>query len=400
MGSTNEELIAEFGDALDEWAGAVREACRAAGVQHQQLAGRMTELTRRGTVTPSRVSKWLSGRRIVTSGGAGLPGRGVSRDIVRALGLEGARAQRLMRLGERIDLVQAQLERRFPGGWRVAAQAHLLGQSTAAATGRGVNGAEAALPETALPDAALADAALPDAALADAALPDAALADAALPEGSRPERHGPSWRGQPVWAKALGGAAAVAATATVLATAALLLPADEQGGPAAGSRSGTERASSNAAAVGGPPARPEATKILDLEKGTLGEDSRCSSPFPGPEAITWRVCTRVGPERISFALKITNGGGTASAVRIRLEYARLSAFHPCPQQPGTRSLDVPAGGAVITDPEECTVPRDKTPFAYQAVGWVVAQESNGGSYELSPTAHVYPDRVIWKPDLV
>lgn len=30
MGSTNEELIAEFGDALDEWAGAVREACRAA----------------------------------------------------------------------------------------------------------------------------------------------------------------------------------------------------------------------------------------------------------------------------------------------------------------------------------------------------------------------------------
>lgn len=123
-------------------------------------------------------------------------------------------------------------------------------------------------------------------------------------------------------------------------------------------------------------------------------------PFPGPEAITWRVCTRVGPERISFALKITNGGGTASAVRIRLEYARLSAFHPCPQQPGTRPLDVPAGGTVITDPEECTVPRDKTPFAYQAVGWVVAQESNGGSYELSPTAHVYPDRVIWKPDLV
>ncbi|MFB6808839.1 hypothetical protein [Streptomyces sp. NPDC056387] len=147
-------------------------------------------------------------------------------------------------------------------------------------------------------------------------------------------------------------------------------------------------------------ARAEATKTLGLEKGTLGEDSRCSSQFQGPEVITWRVCARVEAERVSFALKVTNGGRAASTVRIRLEYAQLSSFHPCPQQPDTRSLEVPAGQTVITDPRQCAVPREKVPFAYQAVGWVVAQESNGGSYELSPTAHVYPDRIIWKPDLV
>ncbi|MFD5510678.1 hypothetical protein ACFWIB_23310 [Streptomyces sp. NPDC127051] len=375
MGSTNEELIDEFGDALDEWAREVREACRVSAVQHQELASRMTKLPKRGTVTPSRVSKWLSGRRIVISGGAGLPGRGVSRDIVRALGLEGARAQRLMRLGERIDLVQAELERRYPSGWRVAAQAHLLGRAETLITS-----------EEPLPSAP--------------SLSRIAATGGTSPDGPQPERRRPSWRSRPTSAKALAGALAVTATATAIATAALLLPADEEAGSGAGSGSGPGHPSANSAAPGGPAARADATRTLDLEKGTLGDDSRCSSPFQGPEVITWRVCARVEAERISFALKITNEGRAPSTVRIRLEYAQLSAFHPCPQQPDSRSLDIPAGETVITDPEHCAVPREKVPFAYQAVGWVVAQESNGGSYELSPTAHVYPDRIIWKPELV
>jgi hypothetical protein len=121
---TDEELFNGFGEALDEWAREVKDACRASAVQQKQLAIRLTELPRRRTVDQSRVSKWLSGRRIVTTGGAALPGKGLSQDIVRALGLQGPRARRIMQLGERIDLVQAQLERRYPSGWRVAAQAH------------------------------------------------------------------------------------------------------------------------------------------------------------------------------------------------------------------------------------------------------------------------------------
>ncbi|MEU9156043.1 hypothetical protein AB0D59_37200 [Streptomyces sp. NPDC048417] len=137
-----------------------------------------------------------------------------------------------------------------------------------------------------------------------------------------------------------------------------------------------------------------------LEKGGLGEDSRCSTSFKGPEAVTWRVCALVEAERVSFALKLTNRSRAESIVVIRLEYARASAFHPCPKAPSPRSLSVPAGKTVITDTGQCALPREKTPAAYQGVGWVFAVNTNTASYELSPTANVYPDRVIWKPDLV
>ncbi len=151
-------------------------------------------------------------------------------------------------------------------------------------------------------------------------------------------------------------------------------------------------------AQGGPETVP--SESPGLEKGTLGEDSRCSVPFLGPGAVAWRVCARVEAERVSFALKITNHGSTATTVKIRLEYAQASKFHPCPKAPSTHLLDVAARETVITDSGQCTVPREGTPVAYQGVGWVIAGDANAGSYELAPTAHVYPDHVIWQPDLV
>ncbi|MER8002021.1 hypothetical protein [Streptomyces sp. NPDC095613] len=137
-----------------------------------------------------------------------------------------------------------------------------------------------------------------------------------------------------------------------------------------------------------------------LEKGSIGVDSRCSEPFQGPEAVVWRVCARVEEERVSFALKVTNQGRAGTMVKIRLEYARSSRFHPCPKAPRAHLLDVPAGETVVTEPGLCALPRQDAYVAYQGVGWVVAEHANAGSYELSPTAHVRPDRVIWKPDLV
>ncbi|MFD5511669.1 hypothetical protein ACFWIB_28425 [Streptomyces sp. NPDC127051] len=146
------------------------------------------------------------------------------------------------------------------------------------------------------------------------------------------------------------------------------------------------------------PASPQA----GIEKGTLGEDSRCSAPFQGPAAVTWRVCTRVEADKISFAIKLTNQGATRSTVKVRLEYARASEpFHSCPGAPGTQSIDVPAGKTVLTDADQCATPRLPTPYAYQGVGWVVAPEATDSSYQLSPSAHVYPGRpVIWKPEVI
>ncbi|MGW4759954.1 hypothetical protein [Streptomyces chartreusis] len=147
-------------------------------------------------------------------------------------------------------------------------------------------------------------------------------------------------------------------------------------------------------------AETTASEAPGLEKGTLGEDSRCSAPFPGPKAVVWRVCARVEKGRVSFALKITNRGPAAATVKARLEYVQATKFNACPKAPSAHPLDVPAGETVVTDPEECAVSREEVPFAYQGVGWVLAQGANAGSYKLSPTANVYPDRVTWQPDLV
>lgn len=193
---------------------------------------------------------------------------------------------------------------------------------------------------------------------------------------------------------------AVAVTVVIVATA--VLGADGGKETGGGSEGASHRASASvsagSSAQGGPGAVPSESPVL--EKGTLGEDSRCSVPFAGPGAVAWRVCARVEAERVSFALKVTNHGSKAATVKIRLEYVKVNEFHPCPKVPSTHPLDLDAGETVITDLRQCTVPREEAPFAHQGVGWVLAEDADAGSYKLSPTANVYPDGVTWQPDLV
>ncbi|AZQ72930.1 hypothetical protein EKH77_18475 [Streptomyces luteoverticillatus] len=208
---------------------------------------------------------------------------------------------------------------------------------------------------------------------------------AAAPEApgespSSPER--PSRRRRLPTTTALLSGGVVTATIAVVATA--LAPSERDS-----SRSPAETA-----------ARVATSERPDLERGTLGEDSRCSAPFPGPDAVTWRVCARVEPARITFALKLTNRGSADTRVRTRLQYVRATVFHPCTGAPDTRTLLIPAGKSLLTDPSECGAARAETPFAYQGVGWVLPEHATSGTYKLSPTAHVYPDRTIWQPDLV
>ncbi|MFJ3213527.1 hypothetical protein [Streptomyces flaveolus] len=419
MESTDEELFNEFGEALDEWAREVKQACRASAVQQKQLANRLTEPTKGRKVDQSRVSKWLSGRKIVTTGGAALPGKGLSQDIIRALGLQGAPAQRVMRLGERIDLVQAQLERRYPSGWRVAAQAHFRDSSAVVSSPAGAEAESSSGATSLAPPPAVSghrqdtpDAPQTPAAHATAAAPPSAAAvdeeTAALPPlitgSASPEarRHGwlrRPWHDQPGWVKAMGSAAIL--VAAVLVTAAVVgADGDEKaGGQSQGAAPQTSApAGESSSAQGGPGA--VASEFPGVEKGTLGEDSRCSVPFAGPGAVTWRVCARVETERVSFALKITNHGSKAATVKARLEYAHHNEFYPCPKAPSAHPVDVAAGQTVITDSGQCAVAREETYVAYQGVGWVVAEDANAGSYKLSPTAHIHPDRVIWQPDLM
>ena len=167
-----------------------------------------------------------------------------------------------------------------------------------------------------------------------------------------------------------------------------------------GERPQDPRASGSSSVPATPITRMSSAAPAGLEKGTLGGDSRCSAPYDGPDEVLWRVCARVDADRILFALKIENRGEAPSKVKARLEYVRADSWNPCPGMRETDVLTVAPGQTVVTDPERCTAARQATPFAYQGVGWVFdADATEGSRYRLSPIAHVYPERVIWQPDL-
>jgi hypothetical protein len=331
-----EKLAEDFAHALDAWSQEVRAA----------LGGRPQKVLVHGLgVNQGNVSRWLDGHRQIWKGGAALPGTGLTHGVVEVLRMEGNAAARLMGLAGQVDHLQRQLTA-HGRDWRKRAGDHL--QSLTDTPPDPGPGHLRPVAEDAVVRARWWDRVPKAARIASAAL-------AMLAAGGLGAAVG--------WNGGTSGRPAVAA--------------------------GGRTMDGNAVAAPGTP-----------ETGTLGEDSRCSVPFQGPEAVTWRVCARVEAERVSFALKAVNQGRTAITVKIRLEYAQAREFHPCPKAPRVLSLSIAAGKTVVTDPGRCAVPRTKAPAAYQGVGWLLAADANAGSYELSPTAHVYPDRVVWKPDLV
>ncbi|MBL1093453.1 MULTISPECIES: hypothetical protein [Streptomyces] len=389
-----EKLAEDFADALDAWSQEVKVA----------LSGRPQKVLVNGLgVNQGNVSRWLGGREQIWKGGAALPGAGLTQGVVKILQMQEGRSTSLMQLASQVDYLQKQLTV-HGRDWRKRAGDHLQSltgtppgtvtfpQAPIAAT---EDGSEPASLSPTGGDLAVGPGLDPGTSVS----PVKSSADSGEPDSLG--RPGPDDR-QPVtqdspgrahWRDRIPKKAKI--TSAILATLAVggvlgaaIWNGDTSDGPV--SSAGEEGAG----------AEEGATAPGALEKGVLGEDSRCSAPFHGPEAVTWSVCARVEAERVSFALKLTNQGRAASTVKVRLEYVQATKFHPCPKATSAHSLSIPAGKTVITDPGQCTVPREEAPAAYQGAGWVFAENANAGSYELSPTANVYLDRVIWKPDLV
>ncbi|WP_216827150.1 hypothetical protein [Streptomyces globosus] len=335
------ELAGAFGGALDDWSAAVKDALAAEGRYQNWLARRL------GTPAP-KVSLWLRGREQVWLSGAGLPGAATTRAIVRELGLEGPPADRLAALAARIDDLQRQLEALHPRDWRKRAVEHLRGTA-----------------------------------------PDPAAPDAPPAPPSASTRPAPPRRRRRTASRLAAAAATGVAAAALVAYLASARTTPDTAMPATAPQPATTP-------------RAAALEQPGLEKNTLGADSRCGEPVPGPESVVWRVCARVDADRVAFAVKLTNQADRAATarVRVKVQYARQKAFHACPEAPNPQPVDVPPGRTVITDPARCSIPREPVPYAYQGVGWVVPPNADAGSYELSPTAHVHPDRTIWKPDLL
>ncbi|MER7581845.1 hypothetical protein [Kitasatospora sp. NPDC097691] len=211
---------------------------------------------------------------------------------------------------------------------------------------------------------------------------------------------------------------AAASTATAVSPSASASTRALAGGPSeagtpsvAGTPTVTGTPAAGTPVAAGPPADPASQPPLSrpappterpgVEKGSLGEDSRCSAPYPGPAVVTWRVCVRVEADRVSIALKVTNRASVPTRAKVRLEFARAGKVYPCPGAPGAHVIDLDAGTTVITPPADCATVREATPLAYQGLGRVVAADATDAAYNVSPTASVYPDRpTIWRPDLI
>jgi len=171
----------------------------------------------------------------------------------------------------------------------------------------------------------------------------------------------------------------------------------------AGSATGKEPAtdSPTVAPVGSGRAEPIASESPGTTKGMLGKDSRCSSPQSGLGAVSWRVCTRVRQDRISFAVRITNLGKSDARVSVYLRYVRAREEQQCSGFNGPVTLKIGSGKVQTTQQSDCSVPLPDTNFAYQAFGLVVAPGVREGTYVPAPTAHVSPgDATKWVPDLL
>ncbi|MEV0695469.1 hypothetical protein [Streptomyces sp. NPDC050388] len=346
------KLTEAFADALDEWSRKVTEILEQKNLPQKSLVARLAPLR---SVDASQVSRWLSGHEQLWKGRAALPGAGLTRDIIQALQLSGHDADLLTQRATRVDQLQKQLMEHK--GWRKKACEHLQSAANAADRTDSTEGAKPAFSN----------------------------------------RRFKPWEEQPTWARAaLAGVLLAAVTAAFV----IMRPGGVQDTANGSDSTSSMPSDSMSSAAPGGPTQAVPTEAPGLEKGTLGEDSRCSESIAGPEAITWRVCTRVEATRVSFALKVTNHGSNPTTVKIRLQYVQAGKFHTCPKAPDTHPLRVTPGEPIITDLEECTVLRQTAPFAYQGVGWLLAKDANAGSYKLSPTAHVRPEGVVWRPDLV
>ncbi|MFC9261274.1 hypothetical protein ACFT25_15805 [Streptomyces hydrogenans] len=387
------ELARALAQALDAWAATVGRVTDEE--KRPSRVGLVAELERdrrdlerlgrtRKRIDEPLLTYWLKGRDQLHAGRKRnrLPSAEDSTAIARVLAAKQQHsARRLPEIATEIADLARRLRNEGGTGWRDEVLASLTREDDAdAAAGDGAPPSEDGVPQVA-PLPAEGD---------PLDTPVTTEATSRPEDGGRP-RHGQRSRLVvlvPTVAAAI--LTTVGITTAVVTGAAFTAPDDDDEGTATRSAQATATRSES---TGAP-------QVPGIEKGTLGEDSRCSAPHPGPDVVTWRVCTRVQEDRVSFALKITNPGPATAMLKIRLEYARATAFHPCPKAAGARLLKIPASQTVVTDPGECAVPREKTPFAYQGIGWVLAQDAEAGSYEPSPTAHVHPDRVIWKPDLV
>jgi hypothetical protein len=133
-----------------------------------------------------------------------------------------------------------------------------------------------------------------------------------------------------------------------------------------------------------------------VQTSDLKGDHRCGR-LRAVGAVSWRPCTRVGKDSLSFVVQLSNSSTRATTVKARIAYVQAGAQHDCPAPWGTaHDVTVPAGATVTSPLDGCAAPVVAAQ-AFQAKVWVVEKGASAWGYrEHSPTLHVQADgRIVW-----
>ncbi|MER7795007.1 hypothetical protein [Streptomyces sp. NPDC097640] len=114
-------------------------------------------------------------------------------------------------------------------------------------------------------------------------------------------------------------------------------------------------------------------------------------------AVSWRPCTRLDKDSLSFVVQLTNSSTRATTVKVRIAYVQAGAEHECPAPWGTeQEVTVPAGATRTSPLDGCTAPVVHAQ-AFQAKAFVAEKGALAwGFREYSPTVHIQADgRRLW-----
>ncbi|MFD8381967.1 hypothetical protein ACFV2X_26155 [Streptomyces sp. NPDC059679] len=132
----------------------------------------------------------------------------------------------------------------------------------------------------------------------------------------------------------------------------------------------------------------------------LKGNHRCG-PVRAVGAVSWRPCTKVGKDSLSFVVQFSNSSTRAATVKARIAYVQAGSQHDCPAPWGTaHNVTVPAGATVTSPLEGCAAPIVAAQ-AFQARAWVAEPSASAWGYrEHSPTLHIQANsRLVWADQL-
>lgn len=128
----------------------------------------------------------------------------------------------------------------------------------------------------------------------------------------------------------------------------------------------------------------------------LKGNHRCG-PVRAVGAVSWRPCTKVAKESLSFVVQFSNSSTRTATVKARIAYVQAGSQHDCPAPWGTaHDVTVPAGATVTSPLDGCAAPIVAAQ-AFQARAWVAEPNASAWGYrEHSPTLHIQANsRLVW-----